>query len=37
MIAAGSMATYEELRDALRHINDADGDPNAWQRGLSAS
>lgn len=37
MVAAGSMATYDELRDALRHINDADGDPNAWQRGLSAS
>ena len=29
------MATYDELRDALRHIADLYGDPNAWQRGLS--
>jgi Domain of unknown function (DUF4226) len=30
------MASYEELRDALRHINDLYRDPNAWRRGLSA-
>ena len=29
------MASYGELRDAMRHIADAFGDPNAWQRGLS--
>jgi hypothetical protein len=31
------VATYDELRDALRHIADLYGDPNAWQRGLSAA
>ena len=30
------MATYDELRDALRHISDAYADPSAWQRGMSA-
>ena len=30
------MATYDELREALHHISDVYGDPNAWQRGLAA-
>jgi hypothetical protein len=31
-----AMATYNELREALRHIGDVYRDQNAWQRGLSA-
>ena len=31
------MSTLNELRDAIDHISTCTGDPQAWQRGLSAA
>jgi hypothetical protein len=29
------MATFEDVRNAVKHVQDCTGDPNAWQAGLS--